>query len=104
MNINYLDDDNTNKEKINSLLATYILFSITDFPARINNISLTATDNFFIDKYKNENFTINPLPTGLSDYDAQVLVLNNIKIQNSSTYPIIRRHEFTISEFKLHLS
>ena len=36
---------------------------------------MTAIDNFFIDKYKNENFTINPLPNGLSDYDAQLLVL-----------------------------
>ena len=52
---------------------------------------MTAIHNLFIDKYKNENFTINPLPNGLSDHDAQVLVLNNIKIQNSSTYPIIRR-------------
>jgi len=91
MNINYLDDDNTSKEKINSLVATYILFSIIDFPTRINNISMTAIDNFFIDRYKNENFKINPLPTGLSNYDGQVLVLNNINIQNSSTCPIIRR-------------
>jgi hypothetical protein len=67
---------------------------------------MTDTDNFFIDKYKNENFTINLLPTGLSDHDAQVLVLKNIKMSNSSTYPIIRRdkNKFTISEFKLHLS
>jgi hypothetical protein len=61
MNINYLHDDNTNKEKINSFLATYILFSITDFPTRINNISMTAIDNFFIDKYKTKNLTTNPL-------------------------------------------
>ena len=49
ININYLDDDNTNKQKLNSLLATYNLFSITDFPTRIY-ISMTATDTFFIDK------------------------------------------------------
>jgi len=41
---------------------------------------MTDIDNFFIDKYKNENFTINLPPTGLSDHDAQVPVLNNIKI------------------------
>ena len=75
-NISYLDDDNnTNKQKLNSLLATFNLFSIFDFPTGISNISMTAIDNFFIDKYKNENFTINPLPNGLSDYDAQLLVL-----------------------------
>ena len=105
-NINYLDDDNTNKQKLDSLLATSNLFSIIDFPARINNISMTAIDNSFIDKYRNENFTINPLPNGLSDHYAQVLVFNNINIQNPTTYPIIRRNinKFTISEFKLRLS
>ena len=67
---------------------------------------MTAIDNFLIDKYKNENITINPLPNGLSDHDAQVLLLNNIKILNPSTYPIIRGdiNIFTISEFKLHPS
>lgn len=104
ININYLADDNTNKLKPDSLLATSSLFSIIDFPARINNISMAAIDNSFIDKYRNENFTINPLPNGLSDHYTQVLVLNNINIQNPSTYPIIRRNinKFTISEFKLH--
>jgi len=104
ININYWVDDNTNKQKLESLLATSNLFSIIDFPARIN-ISMTAIDNCFIDKYRNENFTINPLPNGPSDHYAQVLVLNNIYIQNPSTYPIIRRkiNKLTISEFKLHL-
>ena len=62
ININYLDDDNTNKQKLDSLLATSNLFSIINFPARINTISMTASD-----KYRNKNFTINPLPNGLSD-------------------------------------
>lgn len=67
---------------------------------------MTSNDSCFIDKYRNENFTINPLPNGPSDHNAQVLVLNNIYSQNPSTYPIIRRNinKFTISEFKLHLS
>jgi hypothetical protein len=43
---------------------------------------MSAIVIFFVDKYKNENFTINPLPNGLSDHDAQLLVLNNTKIQN----------------------
>jgi len=84
INISYLDNDNNNEQKLNSLLATFNLFSIIDFPTRINNISMSAIVNFFIDKYKNENFTINSLQNGLSDHDAQLLVLNNIKIQNPS--------------------
>ena len=68
---------------------------------------MTAIDNSFLDKYRNENFKINPLPNGLCNhYYTQVILLNNINIQNPSTYPVIRRniHKFSISEFKLHLS
>jgi len=106
INITYLDDDNTNKQKLNYLPATFNLFSIIDFPTRINNISMSAIVNFFADKYKNENFTINPLPNGLSDHGVQLLVLNNMKIQNPYIFHIIRGdiNKFTIYEFKLHLS
>jgi arginine deiminase len=55
---------------------------------------------------KNTNFTINPLPNGLSDHDAQILILHNIKIQNSRAHHYTKRliSDFTISEFKLNLS
>jgi hypothetical protein len=106
ININYLDDASTNKQKLNSLLASYNLCSIVDFPTRVVNISATAIDNFIIDKHRNEIFSINSLPNGLSDHDAQILTLNNIKLLNPSNYPVIRRdiNEFTISEFKLNLN
>jgi arginine deiminase len=52
-----------------------------DFPTRTNNSSSIAIDNIFIDKYKNTIFTINPLPNRLSDHDAQILILHNIKMQ-----------------------
>lgn len=90
ISISYLDDDNTNKQRQNSILATFNLFSIIDFPTRINNISMSAIVNFFIDKYKIVNYTINPLPNGLSDHGVQLLVLNNIKIQNPYTFLTIR--------------
>jgi len=105
ININYLDNTN-NKLQLDSLLASYDLHSTVDFPTRVNNCSSTAIDNIFIDKYKNTNFTINPLPNGLSDHDERILILHNIKIQNLRTnYCTNRRiNEFNISEFKLHLS
>jgi hypothetical protein len=62
-----------------------------DFPTRVTNISATAIDNFFIDKHRNEIFSINSLPNGLFDHDAQILTLNNIKLLNPSNYPVIRR-------------
>jgi len=49
--------------------------------------------NFFIDEYKNVNFTINQLTNGLSDHYVQLLVLNIIKIQNPYTFYNQRRHK-----------
>ena len=79
---------------------------IVDFPTSISNCSSTAIDNIFIDKFKNTNFTIKPLPNGLSDYDAQILILHDIKIQNLKAPNYTKRltNEFTIPEFKLNLS
>ena len=51
-NINYLSD-NQNKQALNSLLTSYSLCSIIDFPTRIHNNSNTMIDNIFINKFKN---------------------------------------------------
>jgi hypothetical protein len=47
-NINYLHDSER-KSKLDSLLKTYNLMSIVNFPTRIQGNSATATDNIFID-------------------------------------------------------
>ena len=91
ININYLDNTNS-KLQLDSLLLSYDLYSTVDFPARISNCSSTAIDNIFIDKFKNTNFTIKPLPNGLSDHDAQILILHDIKIQN------LKAHHYTKSK------
>ena len=97
ININYLDNTNS-KLQLDSLLLSYDLYSMVDFPTRISNCSSTAIDNIFIDKFKNTNFTIKPLPSGLSDHDAQILILPNIKIQNLKAHHYTKRliNEFTI--------
>ena len=51
--INYFND-NQNKQAVNSLLPSYSLYRIIDFPTRIHNISHTVRDNTFINKFKNE--------------------------------------------------
>jgi len=91
---------------LDSLLVSYDLYSTVDFPTRINNCSSTAIDNIFIDKFKNTNFTINPLPNWLSDHDAQPQILHNINIQNLKAHNYTKRliNEFTISQFKLNPS
>jgi len=51
-NINYFND-NQNKQALNSLLTSYSLYSIIDFPTRIHNNSHTVIDNIFINTFKN---------------------------------------------------
>ena len=104
-NINYLVNTNT-KLQLDSLLLSYDLYSTVDSPTRISNHSSTAIDNIFMDKFKNANFTIKPLPNGLSDHDAQILTLHDIKIQNLKAYHYTKRliNDSIISEFQLNLS
>jgi hypothetical protein len=77
-----------------------------DFPIRITKNTSTAIDNIFIDKTRNNDYAIEPLINGLSDHDAQVLVLHNIKIINQETPFTIKRliNSDTIAQFKLNLS
>ena len=105
INRNYLDNT-YNKFQLDSLLASYDLSSTVDFSRRNNNCSSTAIDNILVGKFKNTNFTIDPLPDGLLDHDAQILILCNIKIQNLKAHNYTKRliNEFTISEFTLNLS
>jgi hypothetical protein len=56
-NINYFND-NQNKQSVNSLLTSYSLCSIIDFPMRIHNNSHTMIANIFINKFKNENYSV----------------------------------------------
>lgn len=59
LNINYLNDNYT-KQLLDSLLASYCLYSIVQFPTRILNNSSTAVNNIFINKFKKDNFIAYP--------------------------------------------
>ena len=85
-----------------SLLTSNDLYSTADFLTRINDCSSTVIDNIFIDKFKNINFTFEPLPNGLSDHEAQILILHNTKIQNLKNYFYTKRliNEFTIKKLR----
>jgi hypothetical protein len=106
ININYLDDTGNNKPRLNSLLASCHLSSIVDFPTRVSSTSATTIDNIFINRNTNETFSITSLPNGLSDHDAQLLILSNTSFLNSSSSSVTRRliNEHTIIEFKKSLS
>ena len=89
INIDYLKTSNY-KTQLDYLLTSYNLSTAVDFPTRITDNTSTAIDNIFIDKTKNNDYTIEPVINGLSDHDAQVLVLHNIKIINQET-PLDRK-------------
>jgi hypothetical protein len=103
INIDYLQN-HSRKQHLDLLLATYNLKSIVNFPTSIVNGSGTATDNFFIDL--SLKYTIRPLINGLSDHDAQLLVLKNIKMPSHKTtlYCIRDFNEHSMQEFLIHLS
>jgi hypothetical protein len=69
ININYLADT-YRKSQLNSFLISYSLFDTVGFPTRIQNTTISAIDNIFIDFYRHRNFVIFPIYNGLSGHDA----------------------------------
>jgi len=104
-NIIYFND-NWNKQAVNSLLPSYRIYSITEFATRIHNISHTMIDNIFINKFKNESYSVYSLINDLSDHDAQVLSLSTIILPDNSnefhSYKKISKH--SLNEFQTSLN
>jgi hypothetical protein len=92
---------------LDSLLASYNLISTVHFPTRIQNNSVTAVDNIFINISKFDDYIISPLDNGLSDHDAQLIIINdiNLKIPNNTPHFIknIDKHGIFDSKIKLSL-
>jgi hypothetical protein len=81
--------------------------SAVKLPKRIKNYSSTATDNAFIDSSRKYHISIEPVINGLSDHEAQLLVIKNIEsIFNYHNYrkQIRLINNDTIIEFITHLS
>ena len=79
INVNYLQDSR-NKSLLNSLLASFNLHSAVNFPTRINSKSSTIIDNASFDKLKNPDYSIIPISNGLSDHDAQIILLHDTEL------------------------
>ena len=91
---------------MNSLLNSYSLYSVIEFPTRTKNTTSTAIDNVFINKFEHENYKIYPFINGLSDHDAQVLNLPNTSIPNNGNELFTYReiNAYSLNEFQNNLS
>jgi hypothetical protein len=97
INVDYLHNHNR-KQQLDMLLATYNLASIVNFPTRNVNGSSTAIDNFFD---LSRNYIIKPLINGMSDHDAQLLVMENVIVpaQELTTQYIRNFNDNNIQDF-----
>jgi len=104
-NINYLNE-NDKRSKLDNLLLSYNLYSTVKFPTRINNNSMAATDNIFIDIVKYENYSIHPLVNGQSDHDAHIITISNITVDKriNKTQRIRKFNKFSKFQFAVNLS
>jgi hypothetical protein len=80
INIDYLKDS-SRKKKLNTLLLSFYLFSIIDFPTRSQNKSTSLIDNIFIDYTQSGKYLVYPSISGLSEHDAQLLIIKDICLQ-----------------------
>ena len=72
-NINFLIENPT-KQKLKSLMKTFNLMQVVNFPTRICNNKGTLIDSIFLDKGKFNNISVHPFENGLSDHVAQFLI------------------------------
>jgi hypothetical protein len=105
ININYLAD-NYKKKQLDSILHSFNLSTIVNFPTRIGLSSLSTIDNVFIDKSYLNKYNITPVINSLSDNDAQLLTIQTFQkhINNQQVYYKRDINQFTIAELPLKLS
>jgi exonuclease III len=105
INIDY-STESGKKRQLDAMLQSYNLSAIVCFPTRVQNQSSTTIDNIFIDIHKIKNYTVCPIYNGLSDHDAQLLIVKDVNLQLSKcpTYTIRNIHKYSIDEFRIRLS
>jgi hypothetical protein len=82
------------------------LIHTVNFATRIQNDSRSATDNIFVDSITFSSTSTSPIINGLTDHDAQYLMINNIAA-TTNLIPLKQRkrkvNNDTIMEFQLLL-
>jgi len=105
INIDYLTENDI-KRYLDSVLQTYNLTAIVTFPTRSQGSSNTTIDNIFIDNSKISNYNVSPFFNGLSDHDAQLLIIKDINLKSQGHYVYITRNinNYSLNEFEISLS
>jgi len=105
VNVNYLKDNNRRSQP-DAVLHSYNLVGITEFPTRFGLNSQTAIGNVFIDTSTSGKYDLYPLINGLSNHDAQLLILNTGQKEENECHTYTKRkiNKYTIADFQLKLS
>jgi hypothetical protein len=103
ININYLENCKK-RQQLDALLQTYNLIGTVSFRTCKTNASISAIDSIFITRSK--NCSISPHINGLSDHEAQIIVIENTAVtkQRISITTIEDISDQSILEFQLLLS
>jgi hypothetical protein len=103
-NVNYLTNNNR-KYQLNSILNSYNLFDIVDFPTTTQDSAVSVIDNIFIEYSRMYNCSILPCYNGISDQDVQLLT--NYNIDNTQSIPnsyVIRKvNQTALTELNFQL-
>jgi hypothetical protein len=105
LNINLLAKSNA-ASKLLTLMNTYNLSQVVDFPTRITNKDGTLIDTIFVDTSIYDKIQIKPFINGLSDYDAQIICLHKTNVTPQQKFPKRKSrliNEQTIRYFQLLL-
>ena len=103
-NVNYITDNNRRRQ-LDAVLDSYNLEAIIEFPTRYGLNSHTAIDIVFIDTSTTGEYELCPFIKGLSDHDAQILILGKGEKKEKKCHNYIRRkiNKHTIADFQLKL-
>jgi hypothetical protein len=69
--------ESTAMQKLATIMKTFNLTQVVNFPIRISNNKEMLTDSIFLDSMKYSCISVYPLENGLSDHDEQILILEN---------------------------
>jgi len=98
--VNYLIHNNR-RSQLDAVLHSYNLAGIVTFPTRFGLYSHTATVNVFIGTSTIGKYDLYPPINGLSDHDAQLLILNKGQKKENECHTYIKRkiNKYTIAPY-----